>query len=60
MKRLSPLLFIWIFCFIGAVFFTYLSYYEGNTNETIAWMTSSSLAASLITYHFLVTSKQKK
>ncbi len=59
MKRFSPIFFIWMFCFIATSFFTYLSYNEGNTNETIAWMTSSSFVASLITYHLFVTRKNK-
>ena len=60
MKRFSHILLIWILCFIGTLFFAYISYNEGNTNETIAWITSSIFSASLIIYHLLVTTNQNK
>jgi hypothetical protein len=59
MKRFSPILFVWMASLIGSVLLSFISKNEGNVNESLAWMTSSVLAASLITYHFFVTRKNK-
>jgi tryptophan-rich sensory protein len=48
MKRFSHILLIWMICFIGTLFSAYISYNEGDTNDAIAWITSSIFSASLI------------
>jgi hypothetical protein len=55
MKRYSPILFIWLFSFIGSLLCTYLAFIGGSFNELIAWGTSTTFITNLIIYHLYIT-----
>jgi tryptophan-rich sensory protein len=60
MKRYSPILFIWLISFILSSIATFLTYTNGDLNESLAWGTATTFMANLIIYHFYTTSSEKK
>jgi len=60
MKRYSPILFIWLFNFIGVTIASFMSYQNGEIGEFLPWSISSIFMANLIVYHFYVTRNDKK
>lgn len=59
MKRYSPILFIWLICFVASSSNTYMTYITGDLSETLAWASSSVFLINLIVYHFWATRKEK-
>jgi hypothetical protein len=59
MKRFSPILFIWIFCLIGTLLISCLSYIENGFFDSLGWLTASTFLINLILYHFYTTRDQK-
>lgn len=60
MKIFNPLLILWSLSLLGSIVLCYATWKEGNISEAIAWMTSSTFAASLIVYHLYIKLTQSK
>ena len=58
MKKWNLLVPIWTFLFISTLFLSIWSYKNGQLNEALSWSVVTIAWASLIIYHFKVSSKR--